>query len=145
MTRSSLTEYVVGFAFDSSRKFVVLIEKKHPKWQAGLFNGVGGHVEIAENAAKAMSREFKEETGVDISQNAWQPYATLVGVDYKVRVFRTFTDRVHEIKTMTDEWVSLQPVNQLGILPVIPNLLYLIPLALDDKQVGWPTFNYGWP
>lgn len=136
-----MTEYVLGFAFDTTKKMVVLIEKQHPKWQVGLHNGVGGHKEEGEDFNAAMRREFSEETSVDIPQ--WEPYAKLCGPDWYVRCFRTFTDDVLKAVTITDERVSLFPVKHLNILSLVPNLAYLIPLALDSEPTGWTTFNYG--
>ena len=43
-----MTEYVCGFAFDNTKQYVTLIEKKRPNWQAGYLNGVGGHIEEGE-------------------------------------------------------------------------------------------------
>ena len=42
---------------------VLLIEKKHPAWQAGRFNLPGGKIEDEETIHEAASRELLEETG----------------------------------------------------------------------------------
>ncbi len=54
--------YVVGVAFDSSKK-VVLIKKNHPKWMEGNFNLPGGEVNPNESPLDAMAREWAEEVG----------------------------------------------------------------------------------
>lgn len=135
------TLYTVGFAFSKDHKTVALIEKQRPKWQAGKLNGIGGHVENGERYAAAQQREFWEETGVTISD--WKAYATLVGPDWQCRCFVAFTDDIFNVQSMTDERVVRVPVDKVGLVPMIDNLAYLIPLALDTEQVGVPMFHYG--
>ncbi len=53
--------YVLGFAFDKHDN-VLLVQKTKPKWQMGLYNGIGGRIETWDKSdADAMRREFKEE------------------------------------------------------------------------------------
>ena len=54
-----------------------------------------------------------------------------------------FNDAVQLVKSKTDEQVSLLPVDKIYALPLIYNLNYLVPLALDAGHVGVPLFNYG--
>lgn len=137
------TQYVLGFAFDPAFKYVVLIEKLNPKWQRGLHNGVGGHVEDGENYQQAMEREFREETGITIPASAWQAYATLNSRDWTVRVFYALSDDVVHCHTTTAEKVAVLPVEKWHLVPHLFNLDYLIPLAQDGDQIGIPTFQYG--
>lgn len=65
-----MTAYVAGFAFDQLQK-VWLIRKLRPEWQAGKLNGIGGAVVRGERHAAAMSREFNEEAGLQISEDRW--------------------------------------------------------------------------
>jgi 8-oxo-dGTP diphosphatase len=126
------TKYVVGFLFDPASQQVVVIQKVSPKWQAGKFNGVGGKIEDGETPYEAMVREFAEETGVQ--HNGWEQYAILRGIDWVVHVFRSWGD-VSQVATLTVEPVSVIPVKQMDDLDieVIPNLRWLIPLALDKS------------
>ena len=68
-----MDKYVVGFLFSPKHDWVVLIEKLRPKWQVGLLNGVGGHIESGELSYKAMVREFHEEAGVPDTK--WRQFA----------------------------------------------------------------------
>jgi len=139
----TVTRYSVGFAFSANRQFVALIQKNRPKWQAGKLNGIGGHVEGDEAFAITQQREFWEETGVVIPSNEWNAFATLIGPDWHVRCFSAYTDATFDVRSMTDEEVKVLPVDKLNLLPIIPNLSYLVPLALDDEHVGVPMFHYG--
>lgn len=123
----SPTRYVCGFAFHDGD--VLLIEKQRPDWQRGKWNGVGGHIEPGESDAEAMRREFREETGADV--HGWDHVATLV-TDHgsEVVFFRALLGSRPSIRQTTDEeprwWSAFS-------LPVtIPNLRWLIPLALNE-------------
>lgn len=123
------TAYVVGFAMDDLGQ-VVLIRKKRPEWQAGLLNGVGGHIETVcrrhdhinsshnsgcaenfpETPVAAMVREFREETGVGLSANRWGDHiARIEHEDASIFVFRAkITDtEISMIRNVTDEDVEV--------------------------------------
>lgn len=129
------TQYVVGFLFDNNYK-VSLIQKNRPDWQKGKYNGIGGHIENGELPKDAMRREFYEEAGIDI--NSWEHYCTVYYTDAIIHFFRAFGD--YQLITKTDERVFWQPFEKLGD-NVIPNLHWLIPLALytdtDMIKVEW--------
>jgi 8-oxo-dGTP diphosphatase len=122
-------KYVVGFMFSPSKRSVVLIRKNRPSWQAGKLNGVGGKIELTDKSpVAAMQREFQEETGVPFVSN-WSHYATLHGPNDKIYVFRTFDESIQYAQTVTDEEVGKYFANDLPA-DVLPNLRFLIPLAL---------------
>lgn len=133
----SKTIYVCGFAFNFDRTRVVLIKKNRPEWQKGFLNGVGGHVKKDEDIQDAMEREFKEETGVQIW--AWNCFCHYEGKDYIVHFLKCFTAMINQVKSVTDEKVKVYSVSELnnesdnGLSEnkTIPNLKWLIPLALD--------------
>ena len=119
--------YVVGFLFVGDWD-VILIKKSRPAWQKGKLNGVGGHVEEGETPAQAMAREFTEETG-DAQFIDWENYITLELEDCTIHFFRAFKDYT-SAHTTTDEdvmWVKLTVLD--AYQDVLPNLLWLIPLA----------------
>jgi 8-oxo-dGTP diphosphatase len=125
-------KYVVGFLFSPGLDWVVLIEKKRPKWQVGLLNGVGGHIEADELSYDAMVREFEEEAG--IANTTWKHFAIIRGKDLSVNFYASFDDVMGNIKQMTDERLCITEVAKLP-KNVIHNLRWLIPLALDKEVV----------
>lgn len=125
--------YVVGFAFTSDRKAVLLIRKTRPRWQAGLLNGVGGHVEEGETFLAAMAREFEEESALVVPEDAWKHVLVVQGADYELHVFGTVTDTVLSAKQTTDEELVLLELTNLWTAEVIPNLRWMIPLCLDGR------------
>lgn len=137
--------YVAGFLFSSDRKKVVLIRKNKPEWQKGRLNGVGGKVELNEQATDAMVREFYEETGTNAFA-PWELFARLSGETAEVLFYRAFVKPPPHvapvIQSVTDEEVAWYAIDRLHKLPVLPNLRWLIPLALDDStQTVTGIFN----
>jgi 8-oxo-dGTP diphosphatase len=138
-----MTEYVCGFVFSESADRVALIQKKRPTWQAGKFNGIGGHIEPGESAAEAIRREFREETGLTIF--GWQQFCRLRGGNedaWRVNFFRAFgllDDCCAQInaREIDEGTIFVLPIDDLFTRPHIPNLRWLIPLALDrDKPIA---------
>lgn len=100
---SFITEYVLGFAFGPNGH-VALIQKTHPHWQKGKWNGIGGHREGLEQPREAMRREFREETGVDTDPHGWVLRGRLWAEHkWRVHVFTYQFDSYVELKAMTDE------------------------------------------
>lgn len=126
-----MKNYVVGFLISATEvPGVVLIRKNRPDWQVGLWNGVGGHIEEHEGPLEAMTREFKEETGV--TYNDWDNFLTVTYKDCTVWFFKSFTsqDTLIKCRTVTDEPIKMFSVENLP-LNLVPNLRWIIPLALD--------------
>ena len=142
-----MTRYSAGFYFRANRSQVVLIEKKRPKWMAGRYNAVGGHVYADEGFDAAMSREFEEEAGVLVPCERWKLFAYLEGDDenrgggrgpFKVAFY--FTDAAPldaKIRAMTDEVITIVDVKEVLVdrdLPVMPNLRWLLSMALGPTD-----------
>jgi len=133
---ADFTDWVVGFLFNNKGE-VALVSKTHPAWQAGKLNGVGGKIDDGETPAQAMQREFSEEAGADIAE--WREFALLKVQDGQVHFFAAQGD--HELRSMTDEKVGWYKVAEVTQLPIIKNLAWLIPLALD-KNNAYATIDY---
>lgn len=126
-----MRDYVAGFVFDGLGQIVLLIEKRRPKWQAGLLNGIGGSIEPGESPAQAMSREFLEEAGVTVNPSAWRDIAVLSFPAGRVFFFSLFSGLAcGGARAQTDEPLRCVRVSELGSLDVVPNLRFLIPLCL---------------
>lgn len=145
-----MTHYVVGFAFSSNCEKVVLIQKNRPKWQAGKLNGVGGHVEEGEGSVDAMVREYREETGVSSAGSDWRRFGHLNGYSsgsdesFHVVCYAAFDDKLLSVHSLTDEIVAVYPAppfdGETAGYPVVSNLNWLIPLALDSKRENYTLY-----
>lgn len=94
---------------------------------------LGGHIEPGESPFAAMIREFEEETGV--REENWHEFGELRSdsQNWCVYWFWSVMD-LRQLRSMTDEVIEIGPVLGLclGHLPTIPNLRYLVPMALND-------------
>lgn len=116
---------------------VALIHKNHgPSVVVGKMNGIGGSIEFGESAHEAMVREFKEEAGVLVPQ--WREFCVLqvtsFGVVY-MHVAHATHDQMLGVRTMTNEPVRWVDLDSLHGVPIVPNLRWLIPMALDPDRV----------
>lgn len=144
------SQYVVGFAFDSdaSDAHVALITKSHPEWQRGKLNGVGGHIEQADPTPHAAQvREFEEEMGVYIPE--WLHVCTILGGhptdperQFALYVFAAFGVNLTAVFDGAQVHSPDEPVSIFNVrdLPkhMIPNLNFLIPMALNSNRADWP-------
>lgn len=131
-------KYVVGFMFDETESSVLLLQKNRPEWQRGLINGIGGRIEDDESALQAMRREFREEAGIDHLD--WCEFCVLSDYrDWSIHFFST-TGRLGDAEQCTDESPIILPVSELPD-NVIPNLRWLIPMALSMKHERIDRFD----
>lgn len=149
-----MNSMVCGFLFNAEGEHVVLIRKNRPAWMEGFLNGIGGKVEpIDENSEdhrdsvkrffRAMEREwFEEVDGVTVHVQDWIHFAVLKHPnEWEVHFFYAFAApimdlRASGIKAKTRETIHLVSVRNiaLGIANVMPNLRYLIPMALNHYR-----------
>jgi 8-oxo-dGTP diphosphatase len=146
----TMIKYVVGFAFNESKTGVIMIHKKHPSWQKGKLNGVGGKADQQveetqrtrahiETPYEAMVREFEEETGVKFE--LWECYAICEDKRKEITMYcyRIFDNRISECKTMTDEIIQIcdpTVVIALGPPHTLSNIPFLMAMALDKNIIG---------
>lgn len=129
---------VVGFLFNESFTGAVLIRKNRPDWQVGLLNGVGGHVEPEdEDAHAAMQREAREELNIDLP---WTQFADVqIGDETEIGFFYATSPNWQDASTVTDELIEFHHVEQGHLAKFaneIPNLRWLIPMAINHAQHG---------
>lgn len=128
-------DYVLGFAFNDSGDEVLLIRKNRPSWQKGKLNGIGGKIEQDETPRMALVREFEEETGVTTAEDDWRPFGKMRGTDFTVHLFTIRNRFIYDADSMTDEKLKIVAVNRLKDYQIIPNLGYLIAMALDPDML----------
>lgn len=137
-------EYVTGFLFSEDFRKMAMVHKQRPDWQKGKLNGIGGKIEPDETPYEAMRREFREEAGLDI--DSWVRFNILVGDEHTVNYFYAIGDP-EQCQTMTDEPIKVVHLRDLDDLAIIPNLYWIVPMALTmatapktEKNKGYVTF-----
>lgn len=124
--------YSLGFIFrrnhpDTPPRSVFLIEKKHPHWQAGLLNGIGGKVEKGESLYAAMRREAVEECGYDTED--WIHVGDMEFADALVGLFYTIWQASWTLPTTrTDERVVMTPLE--SVIPGSRQFIYNVPMLI---------------
>lgn len=134
-----MQRYVAGFMFDEAGEEALLVRKNKPEWQRGLYNGVGGKIEAGELPIQAMIREFEEEACIKTDKREWKRFCTITGGFGSVYFYYCFSNKMFDAKPGEEELVKIWSVERVtkGLVPVISNLLWLIPLALDTQNVDY--------
>lgn len=135
-----MKKYVLGFAFDTLLEAVVLIKKNRPEWQAGKLNGVGGKVEDGESFIDAMTREFREECGMETDSDHWVNFLTMKSNSFIVEVYKIMINDPWSVESKTDEKVVVSYVDELFLddihtqTEMISNIPWIISMALDKDS-----------
>ncbi|MGC8872910.1 MAG: NUDIX domain-containing protein [Chloroflexia bacterium] len=112
-----------------------------PLW-AGLYNGVGGHMEPHEDPYQAALREIREETGLEVSELhlggiLHVSLSQAPGVLVFCFVGRAPCRDVRPSREGTLEWI---PVARLPELPLVEDLPQLLPRLLQPRPGHTPFF-----
>lgn len=132
--------YVVGLIFDVNGERILLIKKNKPEDLRGKLNGIGGKIEPNESVKAAIIREVVEEAGWRIPPANWE-YFLKLSAYYKEEIrnlyfFRTFQVLANKLyEQRTAEELVVIPTANLWAQPVVNNLRWIIPLALDTGIV----------
>ncbi len=132
-----MTNYVAGFLFSKDGGDKLLVQKKKPLWQAGKWNAVGGKLRLHEFPESAMIRKFYEETSLRVEK--WELFCVLAHAENNVSFYRAFHDCIFDSQSWNDVGEELAVfLNEYIPHPIMQNLTWLIPLALDGN-VKTPT------
>ena len=119
-----MTRYVLGFMFTEDLENVLLIKKLKPKWQSGKLNGVGGKIE---------DNDSSDEWAMYTEDHDWKKFLVLKGRDWECLVYRAISDKAYKYVRMEQEEPVLFKVKDILASNVLPNVKWIIPMALDTE------------
>jgi 8-oxo-dGTP diphosphatase len=127
--------YVVGIVTDGSK--ILLLRKNNPDWQKGLYNGVGGKVDLDETPLEAIKRGCQKEVGLEISN--WSEIETIPlqsGVDLTYFFAVIEEEELKKAQGLEDERAEFFDINNLpkNILKDLKEQIDNIFLKIESKS-----------
>ncbi|MCT7546105.1 NUDIX hydrolase [Aliarcobacter cryaerophilus] len=103
---------VVGIITDN--KEILLLKKNNPDWQKGLYNGIGGKVELNTTPLETIRKKCQEELGVNIS-NWIELDSEISSSGIEIVYFLTTLNEgeIKKLQSQTDERAELFSINNL--------------------------------
>ena len=103
---------VVGIITDN--KEILLLKKNNPDWQKGLYNGIGGKVELNTTPLETIIKKCQEELGANISN--WielDSEITSSGIEIVYFLTTLNENEIKKLQSQTDERAELFSINNL--------------------------------
>lgn len=126
------------FLFDHHNHVLLLKGSPRKRLWAGLYNGIGGHIEVGEDILEAAHRELFEETGIT-GINLLFCAQVMVDVSNEVGVaifiFRGKVDSV-DFEPSAEGSLSWVPLSDLAKLSLVEDLPILIPKIADHQATS---------
>lgn len=144
-----MKRYTIGAVFTKDFSHVLLIEKQKPDWQKGFLNFPGGSFEALEDCYKCVSREFREETALNIPEHHWRYIGVIKSeLGYEVDFLAVVHDPIYgEPECVTNEIIDWEECDNLPE-NCISNIYWLVPFAINvflqgnADHLSFGTFRY---
>ena len=103
---------VVGIITDN--KEILLLRKNNPDWQKGLYNGIGGKVELNTTPLETIIKKCEEDLGINISN--WRELDSEIsssGIEIVYFLTTLNEGEIKKLQSQTDERAELFSINNL--------------------------------
>ena len=103
---------VVGIITDN--KEILLLKKNNPDWQKGLYNGIGGKVELNTTPLETIIKKSEEDLGINISN--WRELDSEIsssGIEIVYFLTTLNENEIKKLQSQTDERAELFSINNL--------------------------------
>lgn len=146
---------VLGFVLSRDRKKVLMVHRigRSGDEQFGKYNGLGGHMEAREDVGTAMTRELREESGLEVKKMSlrgtinWTGFGPngedWIGVVFLIEDWEGTPPEKNEEGPL--EWVELE---RIPTLPMWEGDRYFMPLVFDGDPRpfhGYMPYDNGRP
>ena len=143
-----VTPRTLIFIFNQQEQVLLIRGAENKRLWAGLYNGIGGHVEAGEDILESAQRELCEETGISRIPLHFCGQVMIdvkPGMGVSVFLFRGIFEGQRLVASEEGElvWVALDALEHL---PLVEDLPVLIPL-IAEHEPGDPVligkYSYG--
>ncbi len=103
---------VVGIITDN--KEILLLKKNNPDWQKGLYNGIGGKVELNTTPLETIIKKSEEDLGINISN--WRELDSEIsssGIEIVYFLTTLNEGEIKKLQSQIDERAELFSINNL--------------------------------
>ncbi|WP_419678413.1 NUDIX domain-containing protein [Aliarcobacter lanthieri] len=103
---------VLGIITDGKK--ILLLRKNNPDWQRGLYNGIGGKIDIDSTPIDTIIKISKEEIGLDILN--WNELETTIldnGIELTYLLSLVDEEQIKKAKSLTDERLEIFNIDKL--------------------------------
>lgn len=129
-----MKRYALGFVQSMDAKRILLLLKNRPTFLAGLYNGVGGHIEDGETPLQAVHRECDEEADLRIPPEQWNAMGVITDNEtFEVHVFSAKAE-ISKALARTDEQLQIFDMTEVYRLPLAPSAREI----LEKMGATWP-------
>jgi len=130
----------LGFILSNDKKSVLLVHrnKRSNDEHLGKYNGLGGKMEVGEDALACLKREIKEEAGIDCMETELRGTISWPGFGKNGEPWFGFVFLVKSYRGkpgLTNEEGDLhwKLISELGTLPMWEGDKYFLPMVFDDN------------
>jgi 8-oxo-dGTP diphosphatase len=146
--RYQVVPRVLIFLFDQQNRVLLLKGSPQKRLWAGLFNGIGGHIEAGEDILEAAQRELFEETGIsELSLDFCGQIMVDVSPEVGVAIF--ILKKVYQGTTLSKSnegslaWVDVDDLDTVPLVEDLPVLLPKVAQQGPSSKMIIAKYTYG--
>ena len=138
-----MDETVLAYIFKDDEVLMLYRNKKKVDINKGKWMGVGGHIEKGETPDKALVREIKEETNLDVISYELRGKLLFINKDYKELIYLYTVNKVKgELIECNEGELSYIKVDKLMDLNMWEGDYYFLKLLLNNEPYFELTLTY---